>query len=411
MALSIRHWIRISIISFLIVAVLGVLMRYKIPFSLPALHQKNLLHAHSHFAFTGWITQTLYVLLIHFLQKQPGGVHRRYNYLLIGNLVVCYGMLFSFTAQGYGAVSITFATLSIIVNYIFCTACFIDLNKMAPHPSKNWIRASLLFSVLSSLGTFYLAYMMYSKSVDQNHYLGALYFFLHFQYNGWFTFASMGLLVAWLHQLLPHVKISITVFRLFFWACVPAYFLSTLWANLPVWLYVLTVLAAIAQVVGWGIFIKQMSSIFNQLKQSVNRIGGFILLLAGFAFSIKLLLQLGSTVPAISKLAFGFRPIVIAYLHLILLAVFSLYLLAYSYAKGFMLHNKTTIAGLIIITFGVFLNEFVLLIQGVAAFSYTAIPYVNEILLAVAATILAGVIVLLASQFSGKTTATVTQEM
>lgn len=412
MALSIRHWIRISIISFLVVAILGVLMRYKIPFSLPALHQKNLLHAHSHFAFTGWITQTLYILIIHFLQKHLNdGIRPLYKFVLIGNLIVCYGMLFSFTAQGYGVVSITFSTLSIIVNYIFCAACFIDLNKMAPHPSKNWIRASLLFSIISSLGTFYLAYMMYNTSVDQNHYLGALYFFLHFQYNGWFTFASMGLLIAWLHQLLPHVKISTTVFQLFFWACIPAYLLSILWANLPVWLYVFTVSAAIAQVIGWGIFVKQMFSLFNQLKQIINRIGGFILLLSAFAFSIKLLLQLGSTVPAISKLAYGFRPIVIAYLHLILLAVFSLYLLAYSYARGFMLYNKITTAGLAIITVGVFLNEFVLLVQGVAAFSYTAIPYVNEILLAVAATILLGVIVLLVSQFSGNKSVSAVQEM
>lgn len=76
-----------------------------------------------------------------------------------------------------------------------------------------------------------------------------------------------------------------------------------------------------------------------------------------------------------------------------------------------MLYNKTTTAGLAIITVGVFLNEFVLLVQGVAAFSYTAIPYVNEILLAVAATILLGVIVLLVSQFSGNKSVSAVQEM
>jgi len=409
MKLSIRQWLRISIISFLIVSILGVLMRYKIPFSLPALHQKHLLHAHSHFAFTGWITQTLYVLLLYFLQKQLNGVlNRRYRFLLIGNLIACYGMLFSFTAQGYGIISISFATLSIIINYAFAFTYCRDLKKMPSHASKPWLKASLFFSVLSSLGTFYLAYMMYSRSVDQNQYLGSLYFFLHFQYNGWFSFAAMGLLIAWFRNLLPDVKISPLVFQLSFWACIPAYLLSTLWANLPPWLYVLTVFAAVAQFAGWTIFLKQLAGFWQRLKPMVSKTGGLILMLAAFAFTIKLLLQLGSTIPAVSKLAFGFRPIVIAYLHLILLAVFSLFLLSYSFENGFLQRNKTTIAGLAIIAAGVFLNEFVLLVQGVAAFSYTSIPYVNEILLGVAFTIMMGILVLLFSQFSKNDNAVLT---
>ena len=404
MSLSITRWLRISVASLLVVAILGVLMRYKIPFSLPALNQKHLLHAHSHFAFTGWITQTLYVLMIFFLQKQQyGTVNARYKFILIGNLVVCYGMLFSFAIQGYGSVSITFSTASIIINYIFCAWYFKDLNKIVTHPSKPWLKAALLFSVLSSFGTFYLAYMMYSRSVDQNQYLGALYFFLHFQYNGWFTLASMGLLIGWLHHLLPDTRINKTVFQLFFWACVPAYLLSTLWANLPAWLYALTVLAAFAQAVGWGIFIKEIAGYWKELKPKVNRIGGIVLLLVAFAFSIKLVLQLGSTIPAVSKLAFGFRPIVIAYLHLILLAVFTLFLLGFSYLNGYFLNNNTTVTGILIIVVGVFLNEFVLLVQGVAAFSYSPVPFVNEVLLSVAVIIMIGVVILLAAQFKNRT--------
>jgi hypothetical protein len=42
--------------------------------------------------------------------------------------------------------------------------------------------------------------------------------------------------------------------RFAFWAFslsgIPAYFLSTLWAHIPVWLYVIVVLSAIFQVIG-----------------------------------------------------------------------------------------------------------------------------------------------------------------
>ena len=51
--LNLNHWIKISLFSLLVVALLGVLMRYKIAFELPYLAQKNIQHAHSHFAFAG----------------------------------------------------------------------------------------------------------------------------------------------------------------------------------------------------------------------------------------------------------------------------------------------------------------------------------------------------------------------
>jgi hypothetical protein len=50
--------------------------------------------------------------------------------------------------------------------------------------------------------------------------------------------------------------------RLAFWAFfisnIPAFFLSTLWAHLPIWLYVFVVIAAFIQVLGWWYFIRTM---------------------------------------------------------------------------------------------------------------------------------------------------------
>lgn len=49
-------WVRLSLINLLLVALMGILMRYKIGFEFPLFNQKNIQHAHSHFAFTGWIS-------------------------------------------------------------------------------------------------------------------------------------------------------------------------------------------------------------------------------------------------------------------------------------------------------------------------------------------------------------------
>jgi hypothetical protein len=116
-------------------------------------------------------------------------------------------------------------------------------------------------------------------------------------------------------------------------------------------------------------------------------------LFVAFALSIKLLLQLGSTVPAISQLAFGFRPIVIAYLHLVLLAIITLFLLFYIYANHLVFITKKIKYGVLIFSIGVLLNEIVLAVQGIAAFSYTIIPYANEMLFGIAIILFVGIVV------------------
>ena len=117
----------------------------------------------------------------------------------------------------------------------------------------------------------------------------------------------------------------------------------------------------------------------------------YILLFVGFALSVKFLLQLGSTIPVLSKLAFGFRPIVIAYLHLVLLAIISLFLLFYIYANHLIQFNNQIKRGVIIFSIGVLLNEIILAIQGIASFSYTPIPFVNELLLGAAIVLVLGI--------------------
>ncbi len=62
-------WLKFSVFNFFLVALLGVIMRYKIQFSFPYLDQKHLQEAHSHFAFYGWITNVLYVLIVHYISK------------------------------------------------------------------------------------------------------------------------------------------------------------------------------------------------------------------------------------------------------------------------------------------------------------------------------------------------------
>jgi len=393
MALNIKFWLKISLINLCIVAALGVLMRYKIGFEFPYLDQKHLQHSHSHFAFTGWLGHTLMVLMVYFIQtKITDFKGNKYKKIIIANLICSYGMLISFIIEGYGLVSIALSTASIVVSYIFAYRFNKDLKLLDDDLlAKSWFKAALFFNVISSFGTFYLGYMMASKNVVQDWYLSSIYYYLHFQYNGWFFFACMGLAFGFLKLRKSEHPFYETSFKLFAIACVPAYFLSTLWLDLPLWIYVITVIAAIVQIYAWFKFLPILLKTRRNVLENYSPLLRYILLFVSFALSIKLLLQLGSTIPIISQLAFGFRPIVIAYLHLILLGIITLFLIFYIYANHLILISKNIKYGVLVFTIGVLLNEIVLAVQGIASFSYTIIPFVNEILFGVAIVLCIGI--------------------
>jgi hypothetical protein len=388
--MSTKSWLKFSLLNLLVVATLGFLMRYKIGFEFQFLDQKNTQESHYHFAFYGWIAHTLMVLMTDCLARasQDFG-HRRYTPVFTANLISAYGMLISFLFLGHGLVSGVFALAAVLTSYYFTVIFIKDLKRYEINPiSAKWFKASLFFNFLSTMGIFSLAYMMFTAGIHQNEYLATTYYFLHFQYNGWFFFACMGLFVDFINQSGP---IQLKIYRLFLASCIPAYLLSVLWIKMPEWVYVIIVVSALLQVYAWALQLAWL------IRSKPDQIGSqpfilrYMLVFVGIALTIKLLLQLGSTIPEISKLAFGFRPVVIAYLHLVLLAVITLFLLFYIFSKRMFVPTKSALFWLLIFSIGVLLNEVVLAVQGIAAFTYTVVPYVNELLFGVAVILLTGI--------------------
>ena len=118
MNLPLRKWLKVSLFNLMLVACIGVVLRYKIAYSLPFVDQKFLLEGHSHFAFAGWVTQALMALMVGVLSEQAGGnFFPRYRWMLYANLITAFGMLLSFPAEGYGAISIVFSMASIFTSY------------------------------------------------------------------------------------------------------------------------------------------------------------------------------------------------------------------------------------------------------------------------------------------------------
>ena len=380
-----------------LVSLLGVTLRYKIAFSLPFIDQKFLLEAHSHFAFAGWISQVLMAFIVKYLYEKDVNIQmKKYQRLLLANIITAYGMLLSFPFQGYGAISIIFSTLNIFVSYAFAFFVWKDLNSLKANcVSHNWFKASLAFNAFSSLGVFLLAFMLATKSVQTNLYLATEYFFLHFQYNGWFFFACMGLLQAYMisKNIAPANKISKMIFWLFFIAAIPAYFLSALWLPIPIWVYVMVVIAAAIQCVGFIILMNHLVKSRKLVAQNLSKQTKLLWLFALIALVIKLSLQMVSVVPSLSTLTVGFRPIVIGYLHLVLLGVITIFLIGY-FTEVNAVHHKSFYTGVTIFVGGIIINEILLMIEGAAALTYTSIPFINELLFVAALIMFSGLLVL-----------------
>ncbi len=390
------RWLKVSLFNLLVVAAIGMILRYKIVFPLPLIDQKSLMHAHSHFAFAGWITMVLMTLMVAFLSQELGEtVFNRYRWILFFNLATAYGMLLSFPFEGYGIFSTGFSLLSILSNYIFAIYFWKDLNRLkAQSISHRWFRAALLFNAISSLGTFALAFMMATGNVQQHSYLASIYFYLHFQYNGWFFFACMGLFTSWI---IDHPALQAThkkIFWSFALACIPAFFLSALWLPIPFWVYVLVVLAALAQLAGWVWLLRLIKIQAPSIKSKMGSAALRILILSAIALSLKLLLQTGSTIPSLSDLSFGFRPIVIGYLHLVLLGVITLFIIAYIIGRKYLHVSTRLLWGTVAFVVGVILTELLLMIQGVAGIFDNQVPYINQILLFVAVLLFTGLLMM-----------------
>lgn len=392
--MSLRKWLYIVFINLLIVAFLGLLLRYKITFSLPFINQKYLQHGHSHFALAGWITQALMVLLSYTVSKEISLTHfKKHQWILIANLIASLGMLVSFPIQGYASVSIAFSSLSILVSYIYALRLWKDIDSISINkPGYKWFKAALVFHVLSSIGIFAMVYLMVTRNMNPNFHLAAVYLFLHFQYNGWFVFSCFGLLVNKMHD----EGIKLKQVSVFFWinaiACIPAYFLSAPWLPIPRFVFVIVVIAAALQFLSWlwvafRIRKKTIAALLN-----IPSIAKWLFSLSALAYTLKVLLQLGSTIPALSNIAFGFRPIVVAYLHLVFLGVISLFIFGYTLGWIFTKISNLARRGMILFVLGIIVNETALMIQGVFAIGYHMVPYINEIIFAITVLMFLGVL-------------------
>ncbi|MBE7172915.1 MAG: hypothetical protein INR73_20225 [Williamsia sp.] len=244
-----KKWYRLALFNLVVLAFLGSVLRYKINFPLEIIQQENLLHAHSHFAFNGWVGFLLQVLILGEFSEGYKKAALFWDRFFLAGTLLNYAMAASFLWTGYSPLSIACSTGALWLTYVFSRKIYASLPPKRPQQvSIYFIKAALFFLLLSSLGPYALAAIMVSKSSHQYLYHNALYFFLHFQYNGWFTFSVLGLLTKKLEN---SAAFNRKTARIFFFlmagTCIPSYLFTSLWRHRPSLVTGIIVVSAVLQ--------------------------------------------------------------------------------------------------------------------------------------------------------------------
>ena len=357
---------RLTNLNFVVLAVFGAVLRYMLCFP-SGLNYMHILHAHSHFAFAGWVFMAMALIIVRRL-----GIHQSLavNCILLLTVISSFGMLIAFSIQGYKAPSIMFSTLFMVLSYWFG---YLVLRKLRGDKRlfAKLLRGSVFCLIFSSIGPLALAALKANGNTGII-YQNAIYFYLHFQMNGWMM---LGVLSFLFYDLAAD---EVTEKRLKSWlnpflmSTVFLFFMFTLWSNPPAWVYLISFLASLVNAVSW-------LKIAGGLKPVWNN-SGLLIKTAVLALSLKVLFQVLVGVPAISEWALHSRNLIIGYVHLITLACVTPVLIAQFDNFRFLQTDENLERKYIILTM---IYLFLLFIQPVLSALGLTVPYYQTSLLVV----------------------------
>jgi len=210
--------------------------------------------------------------------------------------------------------------------------------------------------VISSLGPWVLGVIMNTLGSESVWYRNAIYFYLHFQYNGWFIMALFGVFfkILEVQQISKDRKLNPYAFRMFFSGVVLTFLLSVLWMKPHISFYVLSGIGALFQLIAFGYILQYIYKVKVDNREGFSKIVVLLLKIAMVFFSLKLIAQLLGAIPQFAEIVATNKDLIIGYLHWIFLGVVTISIFAFTVQKGLM---KITISSLFFYLVGFLLTE------------------------------------------------------
>lgn len=363
---GIKRWIDLPIVGLCTVALLGAVLRSKIVFNLPFINYNHLLEAHGHFAFMGWLTLALLLLLLN--ELLPAQLNKRpvYRWLLGAMAISAWVMLIAFLSGGYSLFTVIVSAFYIVLTCFFSWILIADLLHARLEKTLLLLAvSSIVCWILSSSGTALIEYLVLTRSFDGIVYRDALFTYLHFNYNGFFSLAAFALLYKQISPTLGGVARR-RWNRFTMVLCIsilPSLFLSYLWQEPDLIIRIVAIAGTIFVWLSFLLFIPCIRSLQGAFGDEPTI--RFLFALSLVSFLLKLLLQGFTIFPGIGNALFGNRPVVMGFLHMVFLGFLSLFILVLFTYKGWLdATRKGTKAAMYIFGVAIVANEGLLIGQG-----------------------------------------------
>jgi hypothetical protein len=396
-----KKWSKISLIFLFLVALIGTLLRSAGFIQLP-LEYQNLVHAHSHVAFQGWVYLVMLLLLTDTFLEESKVKKKRYPLQFKLTVLAIIGVLVSFSLQGYGLYSIIFSTLFQLLCYWFIFSFLADV-KHVDSPIKNsiglrFVKTGLWLGLISTILPYAIGIISAKGLNGTELYKSLVYAFMHLQYNGWFLFVILGLFFSFLDRngILYNHKYGILFYWLFTFSVIPAVSLSLLGMEFSRHLLVLAYLSSAVMGMALIYFILTIpSNLFASIRKESSWFKIYFLAFL-LSFIVKIILQCLSVFPFLKTYAFYNKPIIIGYLHLSLIGSISFLLLALLIKQKWLVLNGLVKIGSALLIMGFATTELLLMLGGLGIFH-------NQIILIIGSAAMAiGVLVMIMSGIQNK---------
>ncbi|MDQ8184624.1 hypothetical protein [Pelagicoccus sp. SDUM812002] len=383
-------------LAFLLVAAsLGLFLRLQVLDPLDGVNYRHFLHAHSHTAFLAWVFNALLAITLkHFATDRQIPTLRKVFYLLqVANL----GMLLSFPFQGYALWSIAFSTLHMATTFVFGWKIFQE--NTLPRLGARYLRTALVFMVISSLGPLSLGPLGALDLRDSPWYTLSIYFYMHFQYNGWFIFFLLATVVS-----LANAKHRANVEYAFAAAypyltagCLLSLAQAAIWAEFSYLVNLASLLGSILQLVGCGIVLSRIHNLDANYISPLPQRERLLLRVALVCLILKFAFQFAGSLPGLDSIAVH-RSAAIGFMHLVFLGVVTPALIAWGFSNNWIRRSRTSYAGIAAYLVAFLISEAALFYPPLASLSgWPALPHLSA-LLAILAGLTALTVALLLSQ-------------
>ncbi len=397
-------WLKIGLINLVIAAVLGASLRFAFIREIPGFDFRNVMHAHSHTAMLGWVFVALFSLLLAFFLPKRESHNRFYTSLFWLNQVALTGMLIAFPIQGYGGWAIFFSTFQIVISYIFAFRFLKELKQDPDHRnfSAKLARTAVWWMLFSTAGLWAMGPIGVLGLKGSAFYYGAVQFYLHFQFNGWFIFAILALFFRTLENL--GIAVNRKTAGLFYvflaLSCLLTFALAVTWSNPVPVLFWINSTGIVFQLIALFFFFRILQERWPEVTARIKGSGVFLMVISLLAFILKILIQAAVVIPYIATIAYTIRNYVIGFIHLILLGMVTMFLLGFSiFNRWFSLNTSLQRLGIWLFMAGFFLSESLLFLQGTFFWAKLGfIPFYYEILFGFSALLPAGLLIFLAGQ-------------